>query len=287
MNIQAPAKINIYLKVVNRREDGYHELRTIMVPISLFDEIFLAPAETGIHLSAPGCNCSDADNLVYKAAALFFEHTGIPPGISIGVNKRIPVGAGLGGGSSDAASVLLGLNDLFQTELSTGDLMALAARLGADCPFFILRRPLLMGSRGDEVIQEVHLQEREYLLVIPPFSLSTAQVYSEVKSPLTPDVVRFTIDNKGYNVIAPEQWLENDLETAAFGICPELKLIKSELIDAGALGVLMSGSGSSVFGVFKDRNHLCNGLSRLKRHDGYSYIPTTTLTVERYGDNRG
>ncbi|HOO37711.1 MAG TPA: 4-(cytidine 5'-diphospho)-2-C-methyl-D-erythritol kinase [Deltaproteobacteria bacterium] len=287
MNIQAPAKINIYLKVVGRREDGYHELRTIMVPISLFDEIILEPADAGIHLDAPGCNCADADNLVYKAAALFFEYTGKPPGISIRVNKHIPIGAGLGGGSSDASSVLLGLNDLFQTNLSTGDLMALAARLGADCPFFILRRPLLMGSRGDEVIQEVSLHEREYLLVIPPYSLSTAQVYAEVKSPLTPDVVRFTIDNKGYNVIAPEQWLENDLEAAAFGICPELKLIKSELINAGALGVLMSGSGSSVFGVFKDRDHLCNGLSRLERHDGYSYIPTTTLTGERYGNNRG
>jgi 4-diphosphocytidyl-2-C-methyl-D-erythritol kinase len=287
VNIPAPAKINIYLKVLNRRVDGYHELRTIMVPISFFDEICLEPSSSGIHLDAPGCNCADGDNLVYKAAALFFEHTGIPPGVSIGVNKRIPVGAGLGGGSSDAASVLLGLNDLFQTELSTRDLMLLAGRIGADCPFFILRRPLLMGSRGDEVIQEVHLEEREYLLIVPPFSLSTAHVYAEVKSPLTPDVVRFTIDSVGYNIIAPEQWLENDLETAAFGICPELKLIKTEVINAGALGVLMSGSGSSVFGVFKDSDHLCNGLRRLKRHDGYRYIPTTTLTGERYGNNRG
>ena len=287
MNIPAPAKINIYLKVLNRRVDGYHELRTIMVPISFFDEIRLEPSGSGIHLDAPGCNCADGDNLVYKAAAIFFAHTGIIPSVSIRVNKRIPVGAGLGGGSSDAASVLLGLNDLFQAGLGTRALMLLAGRIGADCPFFILGRPLLMGSRGDEVLCEVRLEDREYLVIVPPFSLSTAQVYADVKSPLTPDVVRFTIDSISNNIIAPEQWLENDLETAAFGICPELKLIKAELINAGALGVLMSGSGSSVFGVFKDRDHLCNGLSRLERHDGYGYIPTTTLTGERYGNNGG
>ncbi len=286
MNISAPAKINIYLKVLNRRKDGFHELRTIMVPISFFDEISLEPADRGIHFNAAGCNCAHEDNLAFKAAVLFFEHTGIQPGVSIRVNKCIPVGAGLGGGSSDAASVLLGLNDLFVAGLSTSDLMLLAGEIGSDCPFFILRRPLLMGSRGDKVIQDVHLEEREYLLVIPPFALSTAQVYAEVKSPLTPDLVRFTIDSIRCNVIEPEQLLENDLETAAFGICPDLKLIKAELINAGALGVLMSGSGSSVFGVFKDSDHLCIGLSRLERHDGYRYIPTTTLTGERYGNNR-
>lgn len=278
MKRQSPAKINIHLKALNKRVDGYHELRTIMVPVSLFDEIRLEPARRGIHLNAAGCECADGDNLVYKAAALFLETTGITSGVSIELKKHIPVGAGLGGGSSDASSVLAGLNDLFHTGLGEKDLMLLAGRIGADCPFFILRRAMLMGSRGDEVLCEVRLEDREYLIIVPPFSLSTARVYAELKSPLTPDVVRFTIDSIRNNIIAPEQWLENDLETAAFGICPELKLIKAELINAGALGVLMSGSGSSVFGVFKDRNHLCNGLSRLERHDGYSYIPTTTLT---------
>ena len=287
MKIQAPAKINLFLKVLNRRMDGYHELRTIMVPVSLFDEIRLERAARGIHLNAEGCKCADGDNLVYKAAALFFETTGITSGVSIELKKNIPVGAGLGGGSSDASSVLVGLNDLFHAGLSEKDLMLLAGNIGADCPFFILRRALLMGSRGDEVLCDVRLEDREYLIIVPPFSLSTARVYADLKSSLTPDVVRFTIDSIGNNIFAPEQWLENDLETAAFGICPKLKLIKAELISAGALGVLMSGSGSSVFGVFKDRNHLCNGLSRLERHDGYRYIPTTTLTGERYGNNRG
>jgi 4-diphosphocytidyl-2-C-methyl-D-erythritol kinase len=287
MKIKAPAKINIYLKVLNRRDDGFHELRTVMVPISLFDEIYLEPFDHGIVLKADGCNCETEDNLIHRAARLFFETTGVKTGVSIEMKKQIPVGAGLGGGSSDAASVLIALNDLFHAGLSTEDLLEMAGKLGADCPFFILKRPMLMGSRGDKILSEIHLEEREYLLIVPPFGLSTAQVYAEVKSPLTPGKDRFTIDSVKNDIFAPEQWLENDLETAAFGICPELKLIKAELLEAGALGVLMSGSGSSVFGVFKDSDHLCNGIGRLKRRDGYRYIPTTRLTGERDGDNRG
>ncbi len=286
MKIQAPAKINIYLKVLGRRADGYHELRTIMVPLGLFDEISIEPAGQGIMLDAPGCNCASENNLVHKAARLFLASTGVRSGVSIRVRKQIPVGAGLGGGSSDAASVLAGLNDLFRTGLGPRDLMAMAGNLGADCPFFILGRPSLMGARGDEVLRDIRLEDREYLLVIPPIALSTAQVYAELKSPLTTVTDRLKIDSVGRFTIAPEQWLVNDLEAAAFGICPELKLVKAELLEAGALGALMTGSGSSVFGVFKDRDHLCNGISRLRRRDGYSYIPTARLTGERYGDNR-
>lgn len=287
MKIKAPAKINIYLKVLNRREDGFHELRTVMVPIDLFDEIYLEPFDHGIVLKADGCNCETRDNLIHKAARLFFETTGIKAGVSIEVKKQIPVGAGLGGGSSDAASVLIALNDVFHGGFSTEDLMGMAGKLGADCPFFIIKRPMLMGSRGDKIIKEIQLEERKYFLIVPPFGLSTAQVYAEVNSPLTQAKDRLTIEYIDNKIFAPEQWLENDLETAAFGICPELKLIKAELVEAGALGVLMSGSGSSVFGVFKDSEHLCNGISRVKRRDGYRYIPTTRLTGERDGNYRG
>ena len=285
MKIQAPAKINIYLKVLHKRTDGYHELKTIMVPLSLSDEIRLEKTDQGIALNASGCNCADEDNLVYKAASLFFESTGVRSGIAIKVTKRIPVGAGLGGGSSDATGVLMGLNDLFHTGLTQGELMQMAGKIGADCPFFVLGRPMLMGSRGDKIVQEVSLEERAYLLIVPPLSLSTAKVCSTLKYPLTTEKDTLTIYNIGNIMIAPEQWLENDLETAAFGICPELRLIKEELLVAGALGVLMSGSGSSIFGVFKDTGHLYNAMSRIKRHYGYRYIPTTALTGERYGNN--
>ncbi|HOO46003.1 MAG TPA: 4-(cytidine 5'-diphospho)-2-C-methyl-D-erythritol kinase [Deltaproteobacteria bacterium] len=286
MKIQAPAKINIYLKVLSRRADGYHELRTIMVPLSLSDGIFLAEGGSGIVVDAPGCSCEEKENLVYKAAHLFFESTGITSGVTIRVEKRIPVGAGLGGGSSDAASVLMGMNDLFRTGLGREDLMLMAGKIGADCPFFIIGRPMLMGSRGDEIISEIAIEERAYLLVVPPIGLSTGKVYSALKSPLTQEKDRFTMHNTLNTIIMPEQWLENDLETAAFGLCPELKSIKDELLEAGALGVLMSGSGSSVFGVFQDTDHVYNAMSCMQRHEGYRYIPTTGLTGERYGNNR-
>ena len=287
MKIKAPAKINIYLKILGKRPDGYHEVRTIMVPIDLFDELNVESAADGIVLRTNGCDCSSEDNLAYRAAKLFLEECGLHEGVSIDLKKNIPVGAGLGGGSSDAASVLLAMNDLFSTGLNEEDLMCMASKIGADCPYFILSEVLLMGSRGDEVIRKIQIEEREYLLVVPSFKLSTTDVYFRYNSPLTLMTDSFKIDNIGKNVIAPEQCLENDLETAAFGLCPELGMIKAELLESGASGALMSGSGSSVFGVFEDRDHLCIGMSRLKRREGYSYIPTTRLTGEQYGDYRG
>jgi len=288
VKISAPAKINIYLKVLGKRVDGYHELLTLMVPVSLFDEIELSPSGDGILLWAPGCKCADEKNLAFRAAALFLEETGLPRGISIRISKQIPAGAGLGGGSSDAASVLMGMNDLFQTGLSTEELMDLAGKIGSDCPFFILKEPFLMGGRGEVPIEKVSLEKRFYLIVIPPLEISTPLVYSHLKCPLTRGHKPFTMSDisvkKGN---APEQLLVNDLEIPAFGICPEVKYIKAELLDAGALGVLMSGSGSSVFGVFKDEEHICNGMSRIRRHEGYRYIPTTSLTGGSYGNYRG
>lgn len=276
MKILAPAKINIYLKVLGKRPDGYHELLTIMAPVSLFDEIVLDPLENGIKVSAPGSNCADEKNLAFRAAALFLKETGIHGGVSIRIDKQIPVGAGLGGGSSDAAAVLMAMNDLFQSGLSVKGLMELAGKIGSDCPFFILKEPFLMGGRGEIPLGKVSLEKRFYLIVVPPLEISTALVYSHLKCPLTLGHKPFTMNDitveKGN---APEQLLENDLEIPAFGICPEIKCIKAELLDAGALGVLMSGSGSSVFGVFKDEGHVCNAMSRIRRHEGYRYIPTT------------
>ena len=287
MKVLAPAKINIYLEVLGKRPDGYHELRTIMVPLAFGDDIFIEASRSGIALNAQGCECSEQDNLAFRAARLFLDSTSISGGASIEIVKRIPVGAGLGGGSSDAAAVLLAMNELFNTGLSEDQLVALARELGADCPFFIYRKAMLMGSRGDVPLQRVNLKDRAYLLVIPPFGISTAEVFSRFTFPLTPDEDRITIDTVYNDCIAPEQWVANDLEAVAFGIHPELTGIKVELFRAGALKAGMSGSGSAVFGIFESDAHLCNAMSRLTRHEGYSYIPTTRLTGDRYGDYRG
>jgi 4-diphosphocytidyl-2-C-methyl-D-erythritol kinase len=287
VKVLAPAKINIYLEVLGKRPDGYHELRTIMVPLAFGDDIFIEASRSGVALNAQGCECSEQDNLAFRAARLFLDRTSKPGGASIEIVKRIPVGAGLGGGSSDAAGVLLAMNELFNTGLGEDQLVALARELGADCPFFIYRKAMLMGSRGDVPLQRVNLKDRAYLLVIPPFGISTAEVFSRFTFPLTPDEDRIKIDRINNDCIAPEQWVANDLEAVAFGIHPELTGIKVELFRAGALKAGMSGSGSAVFGIFESDAHLYNAMSRLTRHEGYSYIPTTRLTGDRYGDYRG
>lgn len=287
MKILAPAKINIYLEVVGKRPDGYHELRTIMVPLGFGDEIFIEAAPCEITLDAPGCECPDQGNLAYRAARLFLDQTGITSGVTIKVVKRIPVGAGLGGGSSDASSVLLGMNGLFGAGLGIEELSGLAGNLGADCPFFLYQKPMLMGSRGDVPISEVELADRAYLIVIPPLRIATADIFSKFTLPLTRDEDRIKIEKSEYHCIVPEVWVKNDLESVACNIYPELTRIKEELIGSGALKAGMSGSGSAVFGVYESKAHLCSALSRLARHEGYSYIPTTRLTGDIYGDYRG
>jgi len=287
VKVFSPAKINLYLEVVGRRPDGYHELRTIMVPLSFGDDVFLECARSGISIDARDCGCSEDRNLAYRAARLFFERTGRQGGISISITKRIPVGAGLGGGSSNAATVLLGLNRLFKAGMSTEELAAMAGHLGADCPFFVYRRPMLLGSRGDVPLMEVELQDRSYLIVVPPLNVSTALVFSKLRLPLMREGGRIKIENISDSCIEPEHWVENDLESVACSIYPELTGIKGELLSSGALKAGMSGSGSAFFGIYASQAHLLTAMSRLTRHEGYGYIPTTRLTGDMYGDYRG
>lgn len=287
MKVLAPAKINLYLEVLGKRSDGYHELRTIMVPLAFGDEIHLEGTREGVSLQAPGCGCVDEDNLAYRAARLFFLRTGIQQGVAIRLVKRVPVGAGMGGGSSDASSVLMAMNELFGAGLEARELAGLAGELGADCPFFIYRKTMLMGSRGDEPLSEVTLKDRAYLIVIPPLNVSTAMIFSKLSLPLTREEGRIKIEKIRYHCIEPEDWVRNDLEHVACNIYPELARIKEELISSGALKAGMSGSGSAFFGVYESEAHLCGALSRLARHEGYSYIPTTRLTGDIYGDYRG
>ncbi len=287
MKILAPAKVNLTLEILGKRPDGFHELRTIMLPLSLCDELELERIESGIELLAPGCDCAVEDNLAYRAARLFFEDQNIAGGIKISLKKNVPSGAGLGGGSSDAASVLLALNRIFEAGLDDDHLMQMAARLGSDCAFFVKSSALEMGGRGEKLLRAVDVEDRSYLLVLPPFGLSTPKVYKELKKPLTKGSDSFNISISNDDFIAPEGCLLNDLEEAAFVICPELSEVKQDLIDAGALGAMMSGSGSTVFGIFFGEDHLSSALGRLRRREGYQYTPVTRFMGERYGHYRG
>jgi 4-diphosphocytidyl-2-C-methyl-D-erythritol kinase len=286
VRVLSPAKINLLLKVLGKRNDGYHELSTLMVPVSLFDALYLEQAEEGVELDAPGCGCPTSDNLVFKAADLFRHKTEIGKGIRIRIDKKIPFGAGLGGGSSNAAHTLVALNILFGTELKENQLSDMAQEIGADCPFFIHGRPAIMGGRGDILLADVLIEDRVYLLIIPPFGISTAKLFSEYKMSLTNSKHVFKIEDITKESVAPERYLFNELEDSAFELHPELKTVKVDLIRAGALGALMSGSGSAVFGVFEDAGHLEHAMIKLRKREGYKYIPTTRTLGGVNGDYR-
>ncbi len=286
MRVLSPAKINLLLEVLGKRNDGYHELLTLMMPVTLFDVLYLEKKKEGIELDAPGCGCPTADNLVFKAAELFRRKTGLNKGITIRIDKEIPFGAGLGGGSSNAAHTLVALNKLFGTGLDESQLSEMAQEIGADCPFFIHGRPAVMGGRGDMLLADVLIEDRAYLLVIPPFGISTARLFSEYKMSLTNSKHAFKIEDITEKRIAPERYLFNELEDNAFELHPEIKTVKVDLIRAGALGALMSGSGSAVFGVFEDAGHLEHAMFKLRKREGYKYIPTTRTLGGVNGDYR-
>jgi 4-diphosphocytidyl-2-C-methyl-D-erythritol kinase len=245
-----PAKINLWLEVVGKREDGYHELSSLMLPIGVFDrlELELAPEE-GISLDCgyPELPADDT-NLAWKAARLFLDTAGMSSGVHIRLGKGIPVGAGLGGGSADAAGALTGLNELAGRPLDAETLHSLARKLGADVAFFLYRRPALATGIGEKLQHVKGLPSYPLVLVKPPLHVSTRSVYQSLS--LTRDGSHISIGRLLGRPWALEQVLINDLETVTISQVPVISEIKKWLLGHGAIGALMSGSGPTVFGVF-------------------------------------
>ena len=246
------AKINLGLNVVERRPDGYHNIETVFYPIPLTDILEIVPAsgnETTLTTHGNRVDCPPEKNLVMKAYRLLAEQFDLPP-VDIHLYKHIPDGAGLGGGSSDAAHTLTMLRQMFNLDITDEALAAMAAHLGADCAFFVYNHPMSATGIGDVLMPiEVNLTGKVLLLVKPPVAVSTAQAYSRV-TPGTPpqwarDVVTWPI----------EQWdgaLVNDFEPSVFALHPQLWNIIIALLQAGAHYAAMSGSGSTIFGIFDD-----------------------------------
>lgn len=245
------AKINIGLNVVERREDGYHNIETVFYPIGLHDVLLVEPSETctDYSFSNSGINISGDpdDNLIIKTYRLIQEYYEIPP-VDISLLKQIPFGAGLGGGSSDAAFMLKTLNELFELKITTEKLEELAAKLGADCPFFIQNEPVFATGIGNIFTPiELSLQGYWLLLVKPDVYVSTPIAYAGVtpakpETPL-PELLKLPI----------EEWKEkvvNDFEPSVFTKFPKIKELKEEIYKMGAKYASMSGSGSSVYGIF-------------------------------------
>jgi 4-diphosphocytidyl-2-C-methyl-D-erythritol kinase len=263
----APAKVNLTLRLKGRRDDGFHEIETRMVPISVFDRLVIELRDVGgleFSCDIPDVP-ADESNLVVRATRLFCTEVGLQPHLRIHLEKGIPHGAGLGGGSSDAATTLLALNHLFETQLPTGTLVSLAADLGSDVPFFIHRSAAVCRGRGEIVHPEPLEQHLPLLLIKPPFGVATAWAYRVwVGAGGIPEV---NYETQRF----PWGELHNDLERPVFEKYIVLAALKMWLLaQPETIGALMSGSGSTIFAVLRDRE------------DG---IPLGERLAEQFGRN--
>ncbi|MCX7823315.1 MAG: 4-(cytidine 5'-diphospho)-2-C-methyl-D-erythritol kinase [Syntrophobacterales bacterium] len=249
--ILCPAKINLWLQVVGKRSDGYHNLWSLMLPIDVYDEMEIYwKGGKGLEISARGFEVPcDQRNVLWKAYELYRSYTGWPEsGLIIRLVKNIPVGAGLGGGSSNAAAMLKFLNALNPSPCSYNELVEIAKMVGADVPFFIRAVPAVASGIGDELTVVEGVPAYTLLLIKPPFGVSTAKIYRSLR--LTEEKPLISI--KAF-LEAPWElngFLQNDLEVVTRSFYPEIDEIKGWLLEEGALGAAMSGSGSTVFGVF-------------------------------------
>lgn len=311
LSIKTPAKVNLFLQITGKRDDGYHDIFTVMQMVELWDELIIEHSDTIEVICLNNDALSGKENLIYKAAMKLQEHSGAKAGAKITLNKIIPVGAGLGGGSSDAAAALYGLNKLWGTGFSNERLSTIGGELGSDVPFF-LNWPTAIGcGRGDELIPLSYAEELWFLLVNPGIHISSAWAYNQFAhyqstensppnpplgkgggfsssavsaSPMTgsPEILsnsisdnfwigpfsgaRFELTNGGERIKIPlpkgikkdgdKLWLSpfNDFEEVMTKKHPVIENIKEKMVAGGAMCSLMSGSGSTVFGIFRDKS---------------------------------
>ncbi|MDR1226511.1 MAG: 4-(cytidine 5'-diphospho)-2-C-methyl-D-erythritol kinase [Prevotellaceae bacterium] len=244
------AKINLGLHVIEKRADGFHNIETVFLPIGWSDVVEALPHPDTLTLHTTGL-CVDVEqekNLCAKAFRSLQKDFNLS-GADIFLHKQVPFGAGLGGGSSNATFVLRALNEIFQLSLSQQQLAEYAGKLGSDCAFFIYNSPMLATGRGEILTPvSVNLSGYELLVVKPPFGVSTAEAYADV-TPKKPVAVLQKIINQP--IITWRELLVNDFELSVFAKYPRLSAIKKQLYDCGATYAAMSGSGSSMFGIFK------------------------------------
>lgn len=268
IKIDAHAKINLSLDVLKRREDGYHELEMIMQQLALKDVITIEEQSSGFTLDSNSTDIPlDSSNLVYKAYNILSEKFNIKKGIHIYIEKNIPVAGGLAGGSTDAAAVLKGLNTLWQLNLSEEQLMDIGLRVGADVPYCIMGGTALARGVGEKLTKLNSFSDRLILIANPGINISTAYVYNNLKLDKITDrpqtkVMLEHIENGDTELVAKE--MKNVLETVTIEEQPILNKIKEQMLMHGALGSLMSGSGPTIFGIFKDINDMARCEESLK-----------------------
>lgn len=268
--IQAPAKVNLCLHVLGKRPDGYHELEMLMQRVSLYDQVQIETNTSGmVVVDCPGLElAAGEDNIAARAARLMLERAGSELGVRIDIDKKIPAAAGLGGGSSDAASVMMALNSMLGLDLPTPVLSSMGVKLGADVPFFLLESSAWATGIGEVLEPVTNLPSAWYLLANPNVPVSTAWVFGNwgLTSPgraarmrefprTTEELVRL---------------FHNDLEPVTIGRYPIVAEVKQAMLESGAAGTLMSGSGATVFGAFSDEQSTRRAAELLERDKGWS-----------------
>ncbi len=277
LRLEAPAKVNYRLDVLRKRPDGYHDLRMIMQRIDLCDAVDITVTDSpGIRVTCGRAGVPDGPgNIAWRAADLLLQHSGTTAGIDIAITKRIPVAAGLGGGSSDGAAVLMGINELLGLGFTDERLMEIGVKLGADVPFFIFKKTALAEGIGER-LSPLELAPTVWLaLVNPNIHVSTAWVYQNLQ--LTTGKDNITLPRFYESVADICAILSNDLETVTIQRFPAIAEIKERLLAAGAWGALMSGSGPTVFGVFEDENGARQAAREVARDKGWFTAAVRTL----------
>lgn len=286
LHVRAPAKINLFLKVLRKRPDGYHDIHSWFQAVNLFDELTFKPKqETGIGLDVTGEPDlpEDAENLIVRAAKMLFDRFKLPGGLDVGLKKAIPVAAGLGGGSSDVATTIYALDKLYDLELTAKAMQQLGLEIGSDVPFFFSTGQAEISGRG-EIINGIPLPaDYSIALVVPPVAVSTAESYKQLTLSLTspPHDVKFSRISDFAGLVAQIRDVGNDFENGHFKTYPILGEIRHVLRDAGAALTRMSGSGPAMFGLFEKMPE-GEGASQITRGDWRTFF-VRPITLPAWG----
>ena len=257
IRLKARAKINLGLDVLGKREDGYHEVRMVMQTIGIYDRLILTkiPEEEIRITSNLAFMPVNENNLIYKAIKLLKDEYHFPGGVSVDLNKFIPVAAGMAGGSTDAASTMFGVNRLFGLNLSMGKMMELGVRLGADVPYCVMRGTALAEGIGEKLTRITPVPHMWILIAKPQINVSTRLVYEQLdmggiqKHPDIDGIIRAI---EAQDVVRIAQSMGNVLENVTVPLYPVIETIKQDMLSHGAINAMMSGSGPTVFGIFPD-----------------------------------
>ena len=282
ITLRSPAKINLCLSVLGKRPDGYHEVEMLMQMVGLYDEVTVSTVESGVSVTCDSHTVpSGEDNIAWKAAMEMLRISGNEVGLAIEIKKNIPVAAGLGGGSGNAAAVLAVLNRLLGSGLDRDRLAEIGARIGMDVPFFFFGPTALARGRGEILAELTPLPHIPVLLVNPGFETSTAWVYKNLNLRLTKKgncnkIARLNLRNIALG-------LHNDLEKVTSAVHPVINRIKDALLDQGAMGALMSGSGPTVFGIF-ETEAACRAAAGSLSPEGWRCYPVETLAESPFAE---